>query len=202
MSENSVAPFLLPPIQLIVGLGNPGAEYKDTRHNAGAWFVEALCQQFRLSLKLDSKFTGHVGQWTFGGRDYRILIPNTFMNHSGQSVGACAKYFHIPPEAILVAHDELDFEPGVLRFKTGGGHAGHNGLRDIIYHLHSSEFHRIRLGIGHPGDKAAVSNYVLSPAPKEEKQKIRAAIQDAIPALQKALTTPAPKTSLQIQEDQ
>jgi len=180
----------LPLIQLIVGLGNPGTEYKNTRHNAGAWFVEALCQQFRLSLKLEPKFSAHHTQWTFGGKDYRILIPNTFMNHSGQAVGACAKYYHIPPEAILVAHDELDFSPGVFRFKTGGGHAGHNGLRDIIHHLHSREFHRIRLGIGHPGHKDAVSDYVLSAPSKEDKQQIRTAIQEAIPVLQKALTQP------------
>jgi peptidyl-tRNA hydrolase, PTH1 family len=184
VSEHSA---VLSPIQLIVGLGNPGAEYKDTRHNAGAWFVETLCQQFRLSLKSESKFIGQVGQWTFGGKEYRILIPSTFMNHSGQSVGAYAKYYNIAPQAILVAHDELDFEPGEVRFKTGGGHAGHNGLRDIIYHLHSRDFHRIRLGIGHPGHKSVVSDYVLSPASKEEKQKIRTAIQNTISTLQKTL---------------
>lgn len=175
-------------IQLIVGLGNPGPDYKDTRHNAGEWFAEALCQQFRLSLKTESKFHARHTKWTFGGKEYHILIPTTFMNHSGQAVGLFAKYYQIPVEAILIAHDELDFPAGEFRFKTGGGHAGHNGLRDIIHHLHSREFHRIRLGIGHPGNKDEVADYVLSNPSKEDKQFIRTAIQAAIPALQKWLT--------------
>jgi PTH1 family peptidyl-tRNA hydrolase len=177
-----------PGIQLIVGLGNPGPDYKDTRHNAGEWFVEALCQQFRLSLKMESKFHARHTKWTFGGKDFHILTPTTFMNHSGQAVGLFSKYYQIPPEAILVAHDELDFPAGEFRFKTDGGHAGHNGLRDIIHHLNSRTFHRIRLGIGHPGHKDEVADYVLNNPSKEDRQLIRTAIQAAIPALQKWLT--------------
>lgn len=176
-------------IQLIVGLGNPGPDYKETRHNAGAWFIETLCQQLRLSLKAESKFHAQHTKWTFGGKDYHILIPTTFMNHSGQAVGSFAKYYQIPPEAILIAHDELDFPAGECHFKTGGGHAGHNGLRDVIHHLNSREFHRIRLGIGHPGNKDEVSDYVLTNPSKEERQFIKAAIQTGILDLQKWLNT-------------
>lgn len=177
-----------PGIQLIVGLGNPGPDYKNTRHNVGEWFVEALCQQFRLSLKTESKFHVQHTKWTFGGKDFHLLIPTTFMNHSGQAVGLFSKYYQIPPEAILVAHDELDFKAGEFRFKTDGGHAGHNGLRDIIHHLSSRAFHRIRFGIGHPGNKDEVADYVLSDPSKEDKQLIKTAMQAAIPELQKWLT--------------
>ena len=177
-----------PAIQLIVGLGNPSPDYQDTRHNAGEWFAEALCKQFRLSLRLESKFQARYTKWTFGGKDVHILVPTTFMNHSGQAVGLFSKYYQIPPEAILIVHDELDFAPGEFRFKTDGGHAGHNGLRDIIHHLHSRSFHRIRLGIGHPGHKEAVVDYVLSNPSKADKERIKTAIQTAIPALQQWLT--------------
>lgn len=172
-------------IQLIVGLGNPGSEYADTRHNAGAWLVEILCQQYRLTLKVESKFHARLSKWSFGGKVYKILLPITYMNHSGQTVGAIANYYHIPPEGILIAHDELDIPTGEFRFKTGGGHAGHNGLRDIIHHLQSRDFHRLRIGIGHPGHKDAVTDYVLNKPSKEDKQKIRECIQAAIPALQR-----------------
>ncbi len=175
-------------IQLIVGLGNPGPSYKDTRHNVGEWFLEALCQQFRLSLKTESKFHARHTKWTFGGKDFHLLIPTTFMNHSGQAVGLFSKYYQIPPEAILVVHDELDFKAGEFRFKIDGGHGGHNGLRDIIHHLNSRSFHRIRFGIGHPGNKDIVADYVLSDPSQEDKQLIKTAIQAAIPALQKWLT--------------
>ncbi len=175
-------------LRLIVGLGNPGPTYNDTRHNSGAWLIEALCQQYRLSLKAEPKFNALWAEWSFGGKNYSLMIPSTFMNHSGRSIGAFAKYYQIPTESILVAHDELDFAPGIFRFKTGGGHAGHNGLKDIIHHLNSREFHRIRLGIGHPGDPEAVSDYVLSKPSKEDKQKIRTSIQEAIDFLQLSIT--------------
>jgi len=174
-------------IRLIAGLGNPGPNYAETRHNAGAWFIEALCQQFRLTLSFDTKFSARMAEWTFGGKTYPLLIPTTYMNHSGQALGAYAKYFQIPVESILIAHDELDLKAGDFRFKTGGGHAGHNGLRDIMHHLQSRDFQRIRLGIDHPGHKDEVSDYVLNKPNKEEKIQIKTAIQEAITALQKLL---------------
>ncbi len=170
-------------IQLIVGLGNPGPDYSGTRHNAGVWFIETLCQQYRLSFHTETKFNARLSQWSFGGKEYKLLIPNTYMNHSGQAVGGFAKYYQIPVNTILIAHDELDLAPGIYRFKTGGGHAGHNGLRDIIHHLKSRDFHRLRIGIGHPGHKDEVSDYVLSKPPRLEEQKIRKTIQETIRAL-------------------
>ncbi len=174
-------------IQLIVGLGNPGAEYADTRHNAGAWLVESLCQQYRLSLKVEPKFHARVTQWSFSGKEFKIFLPNTYMNHSGSAVGAIAKYYQIPAETIIIAHDELDLPPGDFQFKIGGGHAGHNGLKDIIHHLGTREFQRIRIGIGHPGHKDDVSNYVLTKPSKEDKQKIKMVIQEAITKLQELI---------------
>lgn len=170
-------------IQCIAGLGNPGPAYAGTRHNAGAWFIETLCQQYRLSFHTETRFNACLSQWSYAGKDYKLFIPNTYMNHSGQSVGSFAKYYRIPAHNILIAHDELDLAPGDYRFKTGGGHAGHNGLRDIMHHLQSRDFHRIRLGIGHPGHKDEVSDYVLSKPPRLEEQQIRKAIFDAIRAL-------------------
>lgn len=172
-----------PTIQLIVGLGNPGPSYAHTRHNAGAWLIDALCDKFHLKLKTEAKFNAKLSTWTLNGKECRVLIPNTYMNHSGQAVGSIAKYYQIPVEAILVAHDELDISPGSVRFKTGGGHGGHNGLRDIIHHLKSADFHRLRLGIGHPGNRDDVVDYVLNPASKLEEQKIRAAIDDTLNVL-------------------
>lgn len=176
-----------PTIQLIVGLGNPGNPYAHTRHNAGAWLVEALCEKFHLKLKTENKFNAKVITWPSNGKECKILIPNTFMNHSGQSVGSVVKYYQIPVDAILVAHDDLDIPPGAVRFKTGGGHGGHNGLRDIIHHLKSAGFHRIRLGIGHPGHRDDVADYVLNPASKVDEQKIQAAIEDTLKVLPKII---------------
>lgn len=170
-------------IQLIVGLGNPGPDYEETRHNAGAWFISALCQQYRLSLKTDLKFNARIAQWSFGGNVCKILIPNTYMNHSGQVVGSIAKYYQIPTESILIVHDELDLSPGIVRFKTDGGHAGHNGLRDIIHHLPDRNFHRLRLGIGHPGNQEVVADYVLQKTPRDEKQQIQTSITEALRVL-------------------
>lgn len=172
-----------PAIRLIVGLGNPGPQYANTRHNAGAWFVETLCSHYRLTLKTESKFNAKVAQWSISGKDCKIIIPNTYMNHSGQAVAAITKYYQIPPETILVAHDELDIAPGTVRFKTSGGHGGHNGLRDIIHHLKSADFHRLRLGIGHPGHKDDVADYVLKDPSNAEDQKIRAIIDEALSVL-------------------
>lgn len=169
------------PIKLIVGLGNPGPEYSQTRHNAGAWYVTELAHRHGGSLREEAKFYGLTGRIQLLGQEVRLLIPTTFMNLSGKSVSALASFFQIPPEAILVAHDELDLPPGVARFKQGGGHGGHNGLKDIISKLgNNKEFHRLRLGIGHPGDRNKVVGFVLNKAPQSEQQLIDEAIDEAV----------------------
>lgn len=161
------------PIQLIVGLGNPGSEYDQTRHNAGADFVTELARQHDTALTLDKKFFGSVAVASIDHRPVRLLIPATYMNRSGQSVSALANFYRIPPEAILVAHDELDMPPGVAKLKIGGGHGGHNGLRDIISALgNNNGFARLRIGIGHPGDAKQVAGYVLKRAPADDFNKI------------------------------
>lgn len=170
-------------IQLIVGLGNPGAEYANTRHNAGYWFIEKLCNQFRKELVLETKFKGSLTQLQIQQQSCRILQPNTFMNHSGQSVAAVAHFYKIPPEQILVIHDELDLPVGSARLKLDGGHGGHNGLRDIISHLGTKQFYRLRLGIAHPGTKEDVINYVLQRPSKSDQAKILAAIDDSLMVL-------------------
>lgn len=170
-------------IELIVGLGNPGQPYAKTRHNAGAWFVEALCRQYRITLKTESKFNARLGSSTIAGQQIKVLISNTYMNHSGQAVGSVAQYFQLPVETILVAHDELDIPPGAVRLKTDGGHGGHNGLRDIIHHLKSHEFKRLRLGIGHPGHKDKVLDYVLNNPSQKEEQLIQQAITETLAVL-------------------
>ncbi|MCT7940977.1 aminoacyl-tRNA hydrolase [Shewanella holmiensis] len=170
-------------IKLIVGLANPGAEYTQTRHNAGAWYVEELARVNNVQLVAESKYFGLAARITINHRDVRLLIPTTFMNLSGKSVSALANFFRILPEEILVAHDELDMPPGVAKFKLGGGHGGHNGLKDIISSLANDKgFHRLRIGIGHPGDKNRVSGYVLGKAPATEQELITAAIDEAVRA--------------------
>ncbi|PJE42066.1 MAG: aminoacyl-tRNA hydrolase [Pseudomonas sp.] len=175
-------------VQLIVGLGNPGPEYDQTRHNAGALFVERLADSQRINLSLDKKYFGLVGKFSHQGRDVRLLIPTTFMNRSGQAVAALANFFRIPPEAILVAHDELDMPPGVAKLKLGGGHGGHNGLRDIIAQLgNQNNFYRLRLGIGHPGHSSMVSNFVLGRAPRSEQELLDTSIDFALGTLPEIL---------------
>ncbi|MGG5220308.1 aminoacyl-tRNA hydrolase [Pseudomonas syringae pv. coryli] len=171
-------------IQLIVGLGNPGAEYEQTRHNAGAFFVERIAAAQRVNLVPERKFFGLTGRFMHQGQDVRLLIPTTYMNRSGQSVAALAGFYRIPVESILVAHDELDLPPGVAKLKVGGGHGGHNGLRDIIAQLgNQNTFHRLRLGIGHPGDASKVSGFVLGRAPRAEQEKLDASIDFALGVL-------------------
>jgi PTH1 family peptidyl-tRNA hydrolase len=178
----------LTAIKLIVGLGNPGNEYRGTRHNAGANFVEELARQCGTTLQPESKFFGLSGRATLSGHDLRLLIPTTFMNRSGQSVAAIAGFFKIAPESILVAHDELDIPPGTARFKQGGGHGGHNGLRDIIPALgNNKDFHRLRIGIGHPGHASKVTGYVLGAPSQVDRTRIDACIDEAIAALPLAL---------------
>lgn len=168
-------------LKLIVGLGNPGPEYAATRHNAGQWFVEALARKYAIRLNPEPKYSGLVGRGTVQGKDIRLLIPTTFMNLSGNAVGALALFFKIMPDEILVAHDELDLLPGTVRLKTGGGHGGHNGLRDIIRALaNHNGFHRLRIGIGHPGAAKDVSNFVLGKAPSSEQALIERAVDEAV----------------------
>ncbi|HUH57951.1 MAG TPA: aminoacyl-tRNA hydrolase [Pseudomonadales bacterium] len=171
-------------VQLIVGLGNPGPEYDQTRHNAGAFFVERLAEKYGVNLSFDKKYSGLTGKLNHQGRDVRLLIPTTYMNRSGQSVAALANFFRIQPEEILVAHDELDMPPGVCKLKQGGGHGGHNGLRDIIACMaNQKNFHRLRIGIGHPGHASQVSNYVLGRAPRNEQELTSTSIEFALGVL-------------------
>ena len=167
-------------ILLIVGLGNPGDRYQDTRHNAGNRFLQALADKFAIPLRSESRFKGYVGQGLVGSHQVRILQPSTYMNHSGESVLALSHFFRITPERILVAHDELDHPPGVVRLKRGGGDGGHNGLRDISSRLGSKDYLRLRIGIGRPDSKAAVESYVLKPPGQEDAKLISAAIDDAL----------------------
>lgn len=175
------------PLQLIVGLGNPGTEYDRTRHNAGADFVTEVAYKLGTTLSPESKFFGLTARASLNGQDIRLLIPTTFMNRSGQAIGAMAQFFKIPPEAILVAHDELDLPPGTARLKHSGGHGGHNGLRDTIKALgNNRDFNRLRLGIGHPGSASQVVGYVLKRAPADEQRLIDEAIARAVDVLPKA----------------
>lgn len=168
-------------IRLLVGLANPGAEYAKTRHNAGAWVVQELARVHNVSLREESKYFGVTGRIMTNGQDLRLLIPTTYMNLSGKSVAALANFFQIKPEEILIAHDELDLPPGVAKFKKGGGHGGHNGLRDTISKMgNNKEFYRLRVGIGHPGDKNKVANFVLGKAPVKEQECIDAAVDEAV----------------------
>ncbi len=163
-------------IQLIVGLGNPGAEYEQTRHNAGAWFVMALARTAHATLRHEAKNQGLHCITKLDGHDCHLLIPTTFMNLSGQSVQAIASYYKIAPETILIVHDEIDLPVGSVRLKFDGGHGGHNGLRDIIRHLSTNKFYRLRIGVGHPGNSKEVIDYVLHPPKKTEREQIDAAI--------------------------
>jgi len=168
-------------IRLIVGLGNPGPQYSQTRHNAGAWYVNAIADSFSIPLSLETKFFGHVGRGNINNNDCRLLIPNTFMNLSGKSVAAIATFYKILPDEILIAHDELDIEPGAVKLKQSGGHGGHNGLRSIIEALaNCRDFYRLRIGIGHPGNKNQVTNYVLGKAPQNEQCAIEESIDEAL----------------------
>lgn len=168
-------------VRLVVGLGNPGAQYEDTRHNAGFWYVEWLARSHDVTLQPEKKFFGMTARVQIGGQEVRLLNPATFMNRSGQAVAAVATFFKIPIESILVVHDELDLPVGVGRLKQRGGHGGHNGLRDIISALgNSRNFLRLRIGIGHPGSSRDVVNYVLTKPSVSERQKIDAVIDESI----------------------
>jgi PTH1 family peptidyl-tRNA hydrolase len=166
-------------IQLIVGLGNPGPEYEATRHNAGFWWLEQACREHGATLATESKFFGRAGRLKCNDGEAWLLAPMTFMNASGRAVGAVAKFYRIAPEHILVVHDELDLPPGTVKLKRGGGNGGHNGLKDITAHLGTPDFWRLRLGIGHPGDKNAVVDYVLHKPSREDMAQIEHTIDDS-----------------------
>lgn len=166
-------------IELIVGLGNPGGEYRDTRHNAGFWWLDALAAEAGVALRPESRFFGETARVALHGHSVRLLKPTTYMNRSGRSVAALAGFYRLPPESILVVHDEIDLEPGTARLKQGGGHGGHNGLRDIIAVLGSRDFYRLRLGVGHPGHRDDVVDYVLRRPLAEERQAIELAMDKA-----------------------
>ena len=166
-------------IRLIVGLGNPGSRYADTRHNAGLWFVEELAQRYNGSWREEARFKSRVCEINVNSHKLWLLAPQTFMNHSGDAVGTFARYYRIPVDEILVAHDELDLLPGRVKLKQGGGAAGHNGLRDTTQKLGSPDYLRLRLGIGHPGKQSAVVNFVLKRPPEAEMTLIRSATEHA-----------------------
>jgi PTH1 family peptidyl-tRNA hydrolase len=170
----------MPVIQLIVGLGNPGSEYAPTRHNAGFWFVDELAGRCQQAFRAESRLHSVVARCLLEGRECRLQKPQTFMNRSGQAVAALMQFFKIPVDAVLVVHDELDLPVGSIKLKTGGGHGGHNGLRDLIEQLGSREFHRLRVGIGHPGHKDQVVDYVLKKPSQEDRKLIDAAVYDAL----------------------
>ncbi len=175
-------------ILCITGLGNPGPKYESTRHNAGFWLIDEIARQHNLQLRQESKFHGQLVRLVLpSGHSCWLLKPTTFMNRSGLSVGALMKFYRLDPEQLLVAHDELDLPPGSVKLKKGGGHGGHNGLRDIINVLGSRDFHRLRIGIGHPGHKDAVVNYVLSSPRKAEQENIIDAISRSVSQLENLL---------------
>ncbi len=169
-------------IKLIVGLGNPGSKYEETRHNAGFFLLDSLARRYSATFSPEKKFHGEVARVGIGGADVRLLKPMTFMNLSGQAVQAISSFYRIDISQTLVVHDELDLPPGTVRLKRAGGHGGHNGLRDIIKHL-GADFWRVRLGIGHPGDAKQVVNFVLQRAPKSEADLLDSAIDRVVDEL-------------------
>ena len=175
-------------IKLIVGLGNPGQDYQAHRHNVGFWFCDALAQLTNSHFKKETKFLGEVTKANLSGQNIWLLKPTTFMNRSGGSIQSLANFYKIKPEQILVVHDELDLNPGVARLKFSGGHGGHNGLRDTIKALNSQDFFRLRIGIGHPGDKSKVANFVLHAPNKSEADLIQQALIDALHVVEDIVT--------------
>lgn len=170
-------------IRLFVGLGNPGSEYEATRHNAGFWWIDSAARKLGASLQFDRSYHGFVARVNRPDGPIWLLQPQTYMNLSGKSVGALAKFFKVMPNEILVVHDELDLLPGQMKLKQGGSHAGHNGLRDIHAQLGSADYWRLRLGIGHPGIKTEVAAYVLRKPPAAERDAIEACIDQSMSAL-------------------
>lgn len=170
-------------IACIIGLSNPGAEYADTRHNAGAWFVQRACESHHVTLKLDAKRYAQVGRLQSADEECRFAIPTGYMNESGKAVRALSQFYKFSSPALLIAHDDIDLAPGDIRLKLDGGHGGHNGLRDIFSHLGTKAFYRLRIGVGHPGHKDDVVNYVLKRPSRDDQQVINEAIEKAITVL-------------------
>jgi len=185
-------------IKLFVGLGNPGPEYEATRHNAGFWWIDAVARELKTQLAPEKTVHGLVARATVHGQTVWLLEPQTFMNLSGRSVAALARFYKIAPSDILVAHDELDIVPGQAKLRLGGSHAGHNGLRDIHALLGTSDYWRLRLGIGHPGVKAEVANWVLKKPSAEQRDAIESTIERAIRALPALLSGEMEKATLLI----
>ena|SRR3990167_1125479 len=189
-------------IKLFVGLGNPGTEYEATRHNAGFWWIDALSRELEAPLILDKSYHGQVARATVNGQTVWLLKPLTFMNLSGKSVAALARFFKISSEEILVAHDELDIIPGQAKLKFGGSHAGHNGLRDIHAQLGTADYWRLRLGVGHPGVKAEVINWVLKKPSREHRQAIEDCIARCLKAVPELLNGEMEKATMLIHTSQ
>ena len=165
-------------LRLIVGLGNPGPAYADTRHNIGVAFVRHIASRFGIGFKTATQVKGEVGRGLFGDADVRLLLPGCYMNQSGEVVAPYARYYRVAPEEMLVAYDEVAFEPGTVRLKTGGGANGHNGIKSIIEHLGSRDFHRLRIGVGHPGDKTEMVRYLTAvKMPAEQRERAAAAFR-------------------------
>jgi len=173
----------LAAIRLIAGLGNPGAKYEQTRHNAGFWFVDEVARRYAGQFRAEARFGSEVAGCRIDGQECRLQKPQEFMNRSGRPVAAFAAFYRIPRPAILVVHDDLDLPPGTARLKQDGGHGGHNGLRDLIPSLGGNDFLRLRIGIGHPGHRDDVVGYVLKPAAREERVAIETAIEAALGVL-------------------
>ena len=185
-------------IKLFVGLGNPGAEYQATRHNAGFWWMDALSKELKAPLVFDKSYYGQVARTSASGQTVWLLAPQTFMNLSGKSVAALAKFFKITSEEILVAHDELDVAPGHVKLKFGGSHAGHNGLRDIHAQLGTGDYWRLRLGIGHPGNKDAVVDWVLRKPTQEHREAIASCIARSLKAVPELMRGETDKATMMI----
>ena len=183
-------------IKLFVGLGNPGTEYEATRHNAGFWWVDALARELKLSLVADRSYHGLVARGNVNGQTVWLLEPQTYMNLSGKSVAALARFFKIAPQDILVVHDELDVPPGQAKLKFGGGHGGHNGLRDIHAQLGTGDYWRLRLGIGHPGDKNQVADWVLKKPSPDEREAIEGCVARTLKAAPELLAGEMAKATL------
>ena len=167
-------------LKVIVGLGNPGPKYTETRHNAGFWFIEQVAREYSAAFRPDKKFHGDVAKISLEGKEIWLLKPTTFMNRSGLAVQSLMSFYRINADQLLVAHDEIDLPPGTAKLKTGGGHGGHNGLRDIISQLGTKDFHRLRIGVGHPGSKDQVVDYVLHNASRDDRILIDRDIDDAV----------------------
>ena len=166
--------------QLLIGLGNPGARYETTRHNAGVWLLERVARRYASGFRSSPRCFGSIADADIAGTRVRLFRPDTFMNRSGRAVAAVAGFYKVPIERILIAHDEIDLPPGTVRLKRGGGHGGHNGLRDVVPQLAGAGFSRIRIGVGHPGSKDRVVGYVLDRPPRAERSEIDDAIERVV----------------------